>query len=185
MASEQTSALTKVAATCLPAQHKLLTSCIAVLTGCPRTDPVWSAIFQDKGRKFSKMVCTSLGHLRTSLATCVECWDILVKTPRISQTVGVAGLQTSRMYLNLGKMFIWIRPCLRTKFVSHWLEPNLSLSLSLSLLLWFTVLLIASFSLDEPGPILGPEVPGEFFIWWTETFSVCAPYLGGGSFAAH
>ena len=32
------------------------------------------------------------------------------------------------------------------------------------ILFWFTVLLIASFSLLEPGPILGPEVPGDSFI---------------------
>ena len=36
------------------------------------------------------------------------------------------------------------------------------------------MLLIASNTLPELGPILGPEVPGEFFIWWTETFLVCA-----------
>ena len=35
------------------------------------------------------------------------------------------------------------------------------------------MLLIASNTVPELGPILGPEVPGEFFIWWTETL-VCA-----------
>ena len=30
-----------------------------------------------------------------------------------------------------------------------------------------------------------PEVPREFFLWWTETFSVCVPFLEGWSFAAH
>ena len=30
---------------------------------------------------------------------------------------------------------------------------------------------IASYSLLAPGPILGPEIPGEFFIWSTETTS--------------
>ena len=49
----------------------------------------------------------------------------------------------------------------------------------------FSVLYIASYTLLEPGSILGPEVSGQFFIRWTETFSVCAPFLGGWSFAAH
>ena len=62
----------------------------------------------------------------------------------------------------------------------------LLLLLLLSLLLqMFSVLYIASYTLLEPGSILGPEVSGQFFIRWTETFSVCAPFLGGWSFAAH
>ena len=48
----------------------------------------------------------------------------------------------------------------------------------------FSVLLIASYTLLEPGSILGPEVSGEFLIWWTETFSVCAPFLGRWSLLA-
>ena len=40
--------------------------------------------------------------------------------------------------------------------------------------------IIASYTFLERGPILGPdEVPREFFIRWTETSSVCAPFLGG------
>ena len=30
---------------------------------------------------------------------------------------------------------------------------------------YYSMLLIASYTLLEPGPILGPELPGEFFIW--------------------
>ena len=77
----------------------------------------------------------------------------------------------------------------------HHIEPNgpystlllslllllllLLLSLLLLLLQMFSVLYIASYTLLEPGSILGPEVSGQFFIRWTETFSVCAPFLGG------
>ena len=45
----------------------------------------------------------------------------------------------------------------------------------------FSVLLIASYTLLEPGPILGPEVLEKFFflILWTEIFSVYAPLQGG------
>ena len=60
----------------------------------------------------------------------------------------------------------------------HHIEPNgpystlllslllllLLLSLLLLLLQMFSVLLIASYTLLEPGSILGPEVSGQFFI---------------------
>lgn len=96
---------------CLPAQQIDLTNRIAALTGWPFTDPfISSDVFQERGRKLTKTASTSLGHLMTSLATCVECWQILVRISRMSWTTGAAGQQTSSMYLSLGNILIWISP---------------------------------------------------------------------------
>ena len=96
---------------CLPAQQIDLTNRIAALTGWPFTDPfISSDVFQERGRKLTKMASTSLGHLMTSLATCVECWQILVRISRMSWTTGAAGQQTSSMYLSLGNILIWVSP---------------------------------------------------------------------------
>ena len=96
---------------CFPAQQIDLTNRIAALTGWPFTDPfIFSDVFQERGRKLTKMASTSLGHLMTSLATCVECWQILVRISRMFWTAGAAGQQTSSMYLSLSNILIWISP---------------------------------------------------------------------------